>query len=448
MKLSSFLIILIFSIILSLKSEPEACVSKNSIWDWIINRNNKITTTSPLVIKTTATPVANNKTTPASTKIIEDDEMQAILDISTSINQFSFELHEVIANNTNGSFISSPLSAAMILMMAAYGARSENAKEINSVLHIDTNNITYKIGINSLIRMLNVIDPSEVQLIHKIYAAENVEIDPHFMNFVKTTFESSVKNVDFKTYTNTSIKTNNWWADQTYHRITNVIESENMLVLVNVLVFTGIWGSTFEEKNTRLEHFHLNDTNSKKVPMMNQLFQTPYGVLSEIDATFVILEYEDFNDDDVMKMIIILPNKINGLDSIEKKIHKLQLADFNGKLHQVNVSLPKFRINSTINLEDMLTKLGMKIAFQEAADFSGILKINSGLKINKVNQHVMIHVDEECTGTAAIIKSTYSHRMKRSSPSLEKVSFYADHPFLILIANNNTVIFTGRVVDV
>lgn len=29
-------------------------------------------------------------------EIIDDDEMQAILDISTSINQFSFELHEVI----------------------------------------------------------------------------------------------------------------------------------------------------------------------------------------------------------------------------------------------------------------------------------------------------------------------------------------------------------------
>lgn len=65
-----------------------------------------------------------------------------------------------------------------------------------------------------------------------------------------------------------------------------------MLVLINALVFTGVWDSTFEKTNTRLKNFHLNDINSKEVPMMNQLIQTPYGVLPDIDATFVILDYE------------------------------------------------------------------------------------------------------------------------------------------------------------
>lgn len=102
-------------------------------------------------------------------------------------------------------------------------------------------------------------------------------------------------------------------------------------------------------------------------------------------------------------MIIILPKKINGLDTIEKKIHKLQLAELNGKLHQVDLSLPKFRINNTINLEDMLPKLGMKIAFQKVADFSGISKLSSGLKMDKVTQQVTIYVNEEYTETAAII---------------------------------------------
>lgn len=62
----------------------------------------------------------------------------------------------MIAKNTNGSFISSPLSAAMVLMMAAHGARGDNAEEMNSVLHIDTKNITYEMGIKSLIKMLDV----------------------------------------------------------------------------------------------------------------------------------------------------------------------------------------------------------------------------------------------------------------------------------------------------
>ncbi|XP_057331668.1 neprilysin-2-like isoform X2 [Microplitis mediator] len=78
MKLSSFLIILIFSTILPSKSEPEACVSRNSFWDWITKRSNKTTTTSPTIIKTTPTPkiilqegvVANNETSPAFTNNI------------------------------------------------------------------------------------------------------------------------------------------------------------------------------------------------------------------------------------------------------------------------------------------------------------------------------------------------------------------------------------------
>lgn len=58
-------------------------------------------------------------------------------------------------------------------------------------------------------------------------------------------------------------------------------------------------------------------------------------------------------------MIVILPNKINGLAELEEKLLKVDLTKITQDMSrpEVRVSLPKFKIESTIELNDPLSKV-------------------------------------------------------------------------------------------
>ncbi|XP_057318492.1 serpin B3-like [Microplitis mediator] len=294
MKVFSFLIILIISIILSLTSESEACVGKNWFCDWMTNRNN-----------------SRETTTTFSTSVTEDEKMQAIRNISSSINQFSIELHQAMAKKTNGSFISSLLSALMVLMMAAYGARDKNAEEMNSMLHFDTNNNTYKTGIYSLIEMFDALNPIRFKLANKIFAGRNREIKSDFMSLVRETFKSSIENVDFGRSEDTTAKINNWRAEKNYQRIRNIVESDEIsadteFFFMNSIYFSALWKTAFNESDTKPRKFKITKEKTIERPIMKR--SKDYVYLTEFSLFVVPFDFKrDSNNDESMRLITLYP---------------------------------------------------------------------------------------------------------------------------------------------
>ena len=61
--------------------------------------------------------------------------------------------------------------------------------------------------------------------------------------------------------------------------------------------------------------------------------------------------------------------------------------------------MPKFEISYGIELKDVLTALGMGVAFSPGADFC---KISCGIYISRVIHKTFIQVDEEGTEAAAV----------------------------------------------
>jgi serine protease inhibitor len=56
-------------------------------------------------------------------------------------------------------------------------------------------------------------------------------------------------------------------------------------------------------------------------------------------------------------MIVLLPNKIDGLRDLETKLANFSLASIPPMLRErkVNLAMPKFKLESTIDLKDPLT---------------------------------------------------------------------------------------------
>ena len=144
-------------------------------------------------------------------------------------------------------------------------------------------------------------------------------------------------------------------------------------------------------------------------------------------------------------MVIFLPAASSYLATLEADLDaaKLQAAMTGLENKMVELSMPKFKFESPIGLNQILSDLGMPSAFNDA-DFSGI-SATMNLVITDVLHKAFVDVNEKGTeaaaATAVIIGET--------SVPMADVKVDVNRPFLFLIRDRQTdaIIFIGRVVD-
>ncbi len=96
-------------------------------------------------------------------------------------------------------------------------------------------------------------------------------------------------------------------------------------------------------------------------------------------------------------------------------------------------------------LNDVLSALGMPLAFGDAADFSRITR-SVALKIQAVEHGATLTADEQGTVAAAATGISTEPTSVLGGPL---VRLALDHPFLFFLRDDATgaVLFAGRVVD-
>ena len=163
------------------------------------------------------------------------------------------------------------------------------------------------------------------------------------------------------------------------------------------------------------------------------------------DFQFISKKYSGYDK----SFCIFLPTKGFDISEFEAKLcNKLIDSVFKKCSNtQVDLSMPKFKLETNYSLKESLMKLGLKVAFTDYADFSGI-SLESSLKVSNVNHKAYIEVNEEETEAAAVTAITMTASSPGGSMPKPKI-FKADHPFIFMIIDNNTkvIIFIGRYVQ-
>ena len=154
-------------------------------------------------------------------------------------------------------------------------------------------------------------------------------------------------------------------------------------------------------------------------------------------------------------MDIILPNQRSSEDSdfvdglaltaLEEKLKGFDVFDKIDKektLVEVHLEIPKFKIESTIKLNEILKNLGMTDMFKvTAANFGNIS--DETLVVTDAIQKAFVEVDEVGTTAAAATAILIGTR------SASGQRFIADHPFLFFVRDLQTglLLFQGRVAN-
>ncbi|XP_076671482.1 leukocyte elastase inhibitor isoform X11 [Andrena cerasifolii] len=356
---------------------------------------------------------------------------QALRAVSQGTNAFSSQLFQTVVEENPGNLIMSPLSAAVVLAMAAYGARGETENQFKKVLHLPSTDSLGTSGYQALIDNINNVKENTLVLANKVFTAEKFSVKPSYRELTETYFRSITQLVNFAKSDEAAATINTWVKENTNNRIDGIVSASDLdettaLVLVNAVYFKGQWRNKFNPTFTRDMPFHINEQTVKNVPTMHRQGSYRYGELPNLNAKFVEIPYQG----NELSMVIILPNEINGLPMVEKKLQGMSIADIlkQGYEREVQLQLPKFKIEKKIDLNSVLEKMGLTDMFTAHANFSGIA--DNKLAVSKVVQKAFIEVNEEGSEAAAVTGVILTTRSM-----VYRTQLMIDHPFVYSIVS-------------
>ncbi len=380
--------------------------------------------------------------------------------IASGNNEFAFNLYSQIKNlpeikQAEGNLFFSPYSISTALAIVYAGARGNTAKEMAEVLKfsVDSDDIqsreTMAAIFGALQKQLEADKGTsgyQLNVANALWGQKGYPFLPEFIELNKKYFRSGLSELDFAQSEEARKTINTWVEDKTNDKIKDLIpagaiDALTRLVLTNAIYFKGDWSIKFKEENTKESDFHVTAQKTVKVPLMYQKETLEYAQLD--DMQLLQMPYKG----EKLSMLIILPKTIGDMDKIESNLNLKTLQSNIRKMRkrEVDVYLPKFKMTcGTLDITKILSQMGMKDAFSNAADFSG-MSGRKDLFISNVVHKAFVEVNEEGTEAAAATGVTMQLESLAEPPPV----FRADRPFIFMIRDNvsQSILFIGRVVN-
>ncbi|XP_058603582.1 leukocyte elastase inhibitor-like isoform X2 [Onychostoma macrolepis] len=385
--------------------------------------------------------------------------------LSGANTRFSLNLFKKIGGgNASKNVFYSPISISSALAMVLLGAKENTAAQMFKVIsHLFRiyifkcffSNASDQIhsSFNKLMSELNKPGaPYVLGLANRLYGEQSYQFLEKFLNDAKRYYEAGLEEVDFKKKSEAArVNINKWVEKKTQEKIKDLLGPRSViettkLVLVNAIYFKGNWEKKFPKEATRDGQFKLNKTQTKPVKMMRQKSKFPLTFIPEMDSQVLELPYVGKN----LSMLIILPNEIHdettGLQKLEKALTYEKLMEWTKpskmQKQEVRVSLPRFKMEETYDMKNLLISMGMEDVFDgQKVNLSG-MSPNKDLVVSGVIHKAYVEVNEEGTEAAA---ATAIVGLTTAMP-VDPKTFTADHPFLFFIRHNpsNSILFFGR----
>lgn len=272
---------------------------------------------------------------------------------------FAKDFYQVLCNKESNNFIFSPISVHSILSLTYQGAAGSTAESFANTLRLENATVA-RDGYKSIIESLNNVEDITLYTANKIYVKTNYRLNATFNEIARYSFYSEIEQIDFEDNENAANTINVWVEKTTKEKIKNLISANDLnsrtrMILINAIYFKGNWRHKFNPLKTKKQPFYVNQNQVMYVDMMHTKERFRYSRIRNLDANILLLPYK--NSD--FSMLIILPNERNGIGYLESKLASVDIAGMvsNMQYSEVNVALPKFRIESTLMLNNILEEV-------------------------------------------------------------------------------------------
>jgi serine protease inhibitor len=363
--------------------------------------------------------------------------------IVNSGNTFGFKLFVSLNKTSAGqNLFVCPLSVSMALGMTLNGAKGPTRDAMQATLGFagmtqQDINRSYQ-GLSAL---LTGLDPKvRMQIANSIWYRPALIVEDTFKNVNMTYFNAEVNSIDF-TNPSAALTINGWVDRNTNGRITQVVQPPIpdgiMMYLINAVYFKGSWTYRYDTKETKDDFFTLSDGSKSSCKMMAQKDTVPYFMQNGVQV--IDLPYGNAG----FSMTVILPPPGVDIDGFVSSLTQEQWNLWTAHLEkkEVSVYMPKFRITWRESLKDVLSNMGMAVAFSDGADFTGIDRRGS-LAVSDVVHVTFVQVDEEGTEAAGVTVVGVTVTSVGAGPIVMRL----DRPFIYALRENQsgTILFIGK----
>ena len=367
---------------------------------------------------------------------------------------FTLDMYHQLAAGEQNLFFS-PYSISTALAMTYAGARNATEAQMAQVLHTRLPQDRYHAVLNALDQSLvlraeqankDARDSFQMNIANAVWGQHDFTFLPEYLDVLAEYYGAGMRLVDFAGAPDPSrLIINRWVEDQTNQKIKDLlpegsVQSDTRLVLTNAIYFKASWLKQFEASATHQAPFTLLDGSIVNVDMMFQDSGMQYT--SGKGYQLVGIPYAGGQ----ASMVILLPAEGN-FSTFEESLTADTLAGMLAEMHheQVQLSLPRFKLETKFEVADPLKALGMTDAFDTGmADFSG-MDGRKDLYITGVYHQAFVDVNEKGTEAAAATGVVVGLTSMPMEPAVVEVN----RPFIFLIYDHETetILFMGRVMN-
>ncbi len=374
--------------------------------------------------------------------------------LASGNRQFATDLYQTLVADpafAKANVFFSPHSISLALAMTYAGARGNTAKELAAALHFTLPQEklhpafdALDLEVSSRGADLTEGSPFHLRVTNSVWGASNTAFEPAFLDTLAENYGAGVRLTNFAADPEGARKRiNGWVAKETDDRVLDIlapgtIADSTKVVLVDAIYFKAGWESTFGDAQPA--PFHALDGSVPQALTMTQTTHMGWAHGAGYDA--VELPYEGHQ----LSFLAVVP-EAGTFGAFEASLSADKLLAITGSLadKEVELALPKFKIEGgSVSLKSALKARGVKDAFSDRADFSGIS--HEAMSISDVIHKAFIAVDERGTEAAAATVVIVDAGAAPPSEAPKKVTI--DRPFVFAIRDNATgaLLFLGRVI--
>ena len=344
--------------------------------------------------------------------------------------------------DANNVFIS-PLSATMVLAMAASAAQGETRAAMLKTLGLDPGTDADLELASTIARLAHSDANAQLELAQAVWVQKGLALDPSYVKTLRDKYGAQLANVDFQS--SDAPRVINAWVDgATHHKITTLVDDFEPSVvgyIANAVYFHALWRIEFDSHQPAAFHTFAGATST--LPMMQR--SENVAELTTPDYLVALVPYRGGR----FSALVILPRETLTAAGFAKFLSAATWSQALRYLHQATGSslggeckepfaaiapdvgldcggtlvMPKFALEYKKDLTDTLRALGIPIpgglpAFCAACALSGVV------------QKTYLQVDEK--GTTAAAATGGSVGTAYHAPMV------VDHPFAFALIDNAT----------
>ncbi|CAG9804414.1 unnamed protein product [Chironomus riparius] len=380
--------------------------------------------------------------------------------LTNNAEKFALLLFAYLAESETGNFMISPQSIHNLLDLIAEGASGKTYDELNTVLGLINRQRTRDFHQYSNLALNRSAADVSVRQFSALIGDVNRPIGREYEDVVEQIYNADYIPVNFKNIEGTLREVNDVVSKNTNGQIREAVTREDLLkaqlILLSGINFQGKWKSVFNTSFTKQEAF--KDFEDKNVlGNVNMMFQRgpfPFAAIRDLGSYFIELPYgtdgnlvtsPDQVNDDRISMILALPRKglplFEAIENIykfgfNKVLLELKRAKEEYEDDEVEVHIPRFEVETSINLVPNLQEMGINDLFDQSN--ANLERINSNYFVSSVLHKTKIRVDEKGTEASGVTTSIFAN--KATPPK-----FHANRPFLYFIVDKSTrlILFSG-----